>query len=75
VALQLYVAIGPSIIAFRCRGIGVAQAGPTTAAFFSNLSPWFAALLSALLVGDAPQLHHGVAFVLVLSGIVVSSRQ
>lgn len=75
VALLLYVAIGPSIIAFRCWGIGVAQAGPTMAAFFSNLSPLFAALLSALLVGEAPQLYHAVAFVLVLAGIVVSSRQ
>jgi len=69
------VAIGPSIIAFRCWGIGVAQAGPTMAAFFSNLSPLFAALLSALLVGEAPQLYHAVAFALVLAGIVVSSRQ
>jgi len=75
VALLLYVAVGPSIIAFRCWGIGVAQAGPTMAAFFSNLSPLFAALLSALLVGEAPQLYHAVAFVLVLAGIVVSSRQ
>ena len=74
VALMLYVAIGPSIIAFRCWGIGVAQAGPTVAAFFSNLSPLFAAVLSALLVGEAPQLYHGVAFVLVLAGIAVSSR-
>lgn len=75
VALVLYVAIGPSIIAFRCWGIGVAQAGPTVAAFFSNLSPLFAAVLSALLVGETPQLYHGLAFLLVLGGIVVSSRQ
>jgi len=74
-ALFLYVAVGPSIIAFRCWGIGVAQAGPTMAAFFSNLSPLFAAVLSVLLVGEAPHLYHGVAFVLVLAGIVVSSRQ
>ena len=75
VALLLYVAVGPSIIAFRCWGIGVAQAGPTMAAFFSNLSPLFAAGLSMLLVGEAPQPFHAVAFALVLSGIVVSSRQ
>jgi len=75
VGLLLYVAIGPSIVAFRCWGIGVAQAGPTMAAFFSNLSPLFAALLSALLVGETPRLYHGAAFALVLAGIVVSSRR
>lgn len=75
VALLLYVAVGPSIIAFRCWGIGVAQAGPTMAAFFSNLSPLFAAALSVLLVGEAPQLYHGAAFALVVAGIVVSSRR
>lgn len=75
VALILYVAIGPSIVAFRCWGIGVAQAGPTMAAFFSNLSPLFAAVLSVLLVGEAPHLYHAVAFALVLAGIVVSSRR
>jgi drug/metabolite transporter (DMT)-like permease len=74
VALLLYVAVGPSVIAFRCWGIGVAEAGPTMAAFFSNLSPLFAAALSVLLVGEAPQLYHGVAFALVVAGIVISSR-
>jgi drug/metabolite transporter (DMT)-like permease len=74
-ALLLYVAIGPSVIAFRCWGIGVAEAGPTLAAFFSNLSPLFAAALSALLVGEAPQPYHGVAFALVVAGIVISSRR
>lgn len=59
VALILYVAIGPLILAFRCWGIGVAQAGPTMAAFFSNLSPLFAAGLSMLLMGEAPQLPRG----------------
>jgi len=75
VLLLLYVAIGPSVIAFRCWGIGVAEAGPTLAAFFSNLSPLFAAALSALLVGEAPHPYHGVAFALVVAGIVISSRR
>jgi drug/metabolite transporter (DMT)-like permease len=72
--LLLYVAVGPSVIAFRCWGIGVARAGPTMAAFFSNLSPLFAAALSVLLLGEAPHLYHGAAFALVVAGIVVSSR-
>ncbi len=71
----LYVAIGPSLLAYRCWAIGVAAAGPAMAAFFSNLTPVFAALLSAAVLGDAPQAYHGVAFALIVAGIVVSSRQ
>lgn len=71
----LYVAVGPSIVAFWCWGAGVARAGPTTAAFFANLTPPFAALLSSLLVGEVPRPYHAVAFALVLAGIVVSSRR
>jgi len=68
-----YVAIGPSLIAYRCWGLGVAHAGPSLAAFFVNLSPLFAALLSAWLLGEWPQPYHGAAFVLIVAGIAVSA--
>jgi drug/metabolite transporter (DMT)-like permease len=73
-ALLLYVAVGPSLIAYRCWGIGVATAGPAIAAFFNNLTPVFAALLSAALLGDPPQWFHGLAFALIVAGIIASSR-
>jgi len=71
----LYVAVGPAIIAYRSWGLGVAQAGPEIAAFFSNLTPLFAAVLSAAVLGEAPQPYHGVAFALIVGGIVVSARR
>ena len=71
----LFVAIGPSIIAFRSWGLGVAAVGPAVAAFFGNLTPLFAALLSAALLGELPQWYHGVAFGLIVAGIVVPSRK
>jgi drug/metabolite transporter (DMT)-like permease len=70
-----FVAIGPSLIAYRSWGLGVARAGPTLAAFFVNLSPLFTALLSAWLLGEWPQPYHGVAFMLIVAGIVVSARR
>jgi drug/metabolite transporter (DMT)-like permease len=73
--MLLYIAIGPSIVAFWLWGVGVQRAGPTAAAFFANLTPVFAALLSALLLGEAPQAYHALAFALVIAGIVVSSRR
>ena len=75
VAALLYVAIGPSIIAYWCWGIGVARAGPAVAGFFNNLTPLFAALLSVLVLGEVPQAYHGLAFALVVAGIAVSSRR
>lgn len=73
-ALLLYIAIGPSIIAYRCWGVGVQQAGPAVASFFSNLTPVFAAIMSAILLGEMPQLFHALAFGLILIGILVSSK-
>jgi drug/metabolite transporter (DMT)-like permease len=72
-ALTLFVAIGPSLIAYRCWGLGVNGAGPTVAAFFANLIPLFTALLSAAILGDPPQFFHGFAFILIVIGILVSS--
>ena len=74
-ALILFVAIGPSLIAYRCWGLGVNGAGPTVAAFFANFIPLFTALLSAAMLGEPPQLFHGVAFALIVAGIWISSAR
>ncbi len=73
-AALVYVAVGPSLVAYRLWGLGVAQAGPAVAAFFANLTPLFAALLSALMLGEWPRPYHALAFALIVTGIVVSSR-
>ena len=74
-AALAYVAIGPAIIAYRCWGMGVQRAGPNAAGFFANLTPLFAALMSAAFLRELPHLYHGVAFALIVGGIVVSSRR
>ena len=74
-AALLYIAVGPAVIAYRFWGVGVQRVGPAIAGFFSNLTPLFAALLSAAFLGDLPQLYHAFAFVLIVGGIVVSSRR
>ena len=74
-ATLLYVAVGPAILAYRCWGLGVQRVGPAVAAFFSNLTPLFAALMSAAFLGELPHLYHGIAFALIVGGILVSSRR
>ena len=69
-----FVAIGPAVLAYRCWGLGIAKAGPTLAGFFANLTPLFAAVLSAAFLGEIPHLYHAAAFGLIVAGIWVSSR-
>ncbi|MBK5104320.1 MAG: DMT family transporter [Burkholderiales bacterium] len=73
-AALLYIAVGPAILAYRCWGAGIQRAGPTMAGFFSNLTPLFAALMSAAFLGEMPHLYHAAAFALIVGGIVLSSR-
>lgn len=72
VAALVYVAIGPSLVAYRCWGLGVATVGPAVAAFFSNLTPVFAGVLQAALLGEPPAWYHAAAFALIVAGIAVS---
>jgi drug/metabolite transporter (DMT)-like permease len=73
-AALAYVALGPSLLAYFCWGKGVMSAGPQMAGFFVNLTPLFAAILSAAVLGEWPQPYHGLAFALIVGGIIVSSR-
>ena len=74
-ASMLFIVIGPAILAYRFWGEGVRRAGPATAGFFANLIPLFTALLSIPILGQVPQIYHALAFVLIVGGIVVSSRK
>lgn len=75
VFMIIYVIIGPSLIAYRCWGLGVSSAGATVATFFTNLIPLFTAILSTLLLQKPPELFQGVAFALILAGIYLSIQK
>jgi drug/metabolite transporter (DMT)-like permease len=74
VALSLvYVAAGPSVIAYWAWGHGVARAGPALAALFSNLTPLFTALISGAALALWPEPYHLAAFALIVAGILCSA--
>ena len=75
VLMIIYVIIGPSLIAYRCWGLGVSGAGATVATFFTNLIPLFTAILSTLLLQKPPELFQGVAFALILACIYLSIQK
>ncbi len=74
-AALAFVSVGPAVLAYRCWGLGVQTAGPAVAGFFANLTPLFAAIMSSVFLGDLPKAYHALAFALIVSGILVSSRR
>jgi drug/metabolite transporter (DMT)-like permease len=70
-----FVATGPAVLAYAMWGAGVRRAAPGIGAFFMNLTPLFAALLSSAFLGEPPHLFHALAFGLIVGGIVVSARR
>ena len=75
IAAMAFIGVGPAVVAYRCWGTGVQRAGPQAASIFMNLTPLFAALLSAAFLREPPHWYHGAAFVLIVGGIVISSRR
>mgnify|MGYP003575673043 CR=1 FL=1 len=73
-AALAFVAVGPAVLAYRSWGLGVQRLGPNLAGIFINLTPLFAALLSAAFLGERPHLYHALAFALIVGGILVSMR-
>jgi drug/metabolite transporter (DMT)-like permease len=74
-AALLFVAAGPAVLAYALWGAGIRRAGPGIGAFFVNLTPLFAALLSSAFLGELPHAYHVLAFALIVGGIVVSAKR
>jgi drug/metabolite transporter (DMT)-like permease len=74
-AALLFVAAGPAVLAYALWGAGIRRAGPGIGAFFVNLTPLFAALLSSAFLGELPHAYHALAFALIVGGIVVSAKR
>ena len=70
----LYVAIFPSIIAIYLVNAGILALGPARASAYNYVQPLFVAILAVSLLGEEVRWYHPVAFVLVVVGILVSSR-
>jgi drug/metabolite transporter (DMT)-like permease len=71
-ALLLYVAIFPSLLAQIFYMRGVELIGPGRAGVFVNLVPVFGALLAVILLGESFAAYHVVALLLVAIGIGIA---
>ncbi|PLS18544.1 EamA/RhaT family transporter [Bacillus sp. M6-12] len=72
-AKLLYLGVFPSIISFICWNRGVMQVGPAKAANYYHLVVVFASII-AVILGEQYTVHHFIATMIILSGIVVSTN-
>jgi drug/metabolite transporter (DMT)-like permease len=70
----IYTGLFTSVIAYLAWNAGVAKLGPQRAGAFLHLVPLFGALLSLLLLGEAPQPYHGIGFLLIVAGVTLAAR-
>lgn len=75
IAVMLYVALLPSIVAYYAWDRGVARVGAVVPVYFANLTPVFAGILSALILGEPPRTYHLAGLALIVAGIHLAGRR
>jgi drug/metabolite transporter (DMT)-like permease len=74
IATGLYIAIGPSLLAYFCFNRGVQLIGANRAGPFMHLVPPFGSLFAIVFLGEAVHWYHGTGWLLILVGIAVTQR-
>jgi drug/metabolite transporter (DMT)-like permease len=73
-AVLLYLAIGPSAVAYACWNAAVRDLGASHAMMFNNLLPIFGMLLGGLVLHERVNAVQVLASGLIIAGIVVAYR-
>lgn len=71
----VYTAIFPSIVAWLAFNRAVALVGPNVSGLTVYMVPVFGVILSALVLGELPQLYHAFGIPLIVTGIVLATRK
>lgn len=71
-AALIYIAALPTLLAMVLFGFAVQRVGPVQAGIFTHLVPVFGSVFAATLVGEVLRPYHGVGFVLVAGGAILS---
>jgi drug/metabolite transporter (DMT)-like permease len=70
-----YTGIFPAFLGYVFWNQAVAQVGGARAGLFIHLMPVATTLLSAVILGEAPQLYHLAGMLLIVGGITLSTRR
>jgi drug/metabolite transporter (DMT)-like permease len=71
----LYLGVGPSLLAYLCWNESVATIGPSRAAFVSYCLPLFSGGEALLLLREPVTIVHLLGGILILAGVVISTRE
>lgn len=75
IACILYLGIGPSVLAYLCWNQSVAILGPTRAGFVYYSLPLFSGVEAFLLLGEPIHAIHLISGILILSGVIIATRE
>jgi drug/metabolite transporter (DMT)-like permease len=75
VAAIFYLGIGPSVLAYLCWNQSVAIVGPTRASLVYYSLPLFSGVEAFLLLGEPIHGIHVLSGLLILSGVIVATRE
>jgi len=70
-----YLAVFPSIIAYLCWSHAVPIVGSNVASFFYPLAPVFGTLAAVVVLDEPVHTYHLAGFVLVLAGLLLTTRR
>lgn len=74
VAVVGYVSIFAAVLAYSAWNRGVGLVGPNKAGLYLHLIPVYTAVLAGVFLGERVQLHHIVGVLLIVLGIVLTTR-
>lgn len=69
----VYAGLFASLVAYFAWNRGVAAVGPVIAGQYTYLIPVFTALIAAVALGEHVELYHGLALLLIVSGLSLAS--
>lgn len=65
----LWLALGPSILAYMCWNAAVARVGPSIAGLTNSLVPVFGTLMSIVFLGERAGVPQAIGIALILAGV------
>lgn len=71
----LFVATGPSVLAFFCWNIAIARVGANTAGFFFFLMPVLGTIFAVIFLGETLFSYHFTGIAVVLAGIYFTTSR
>jgi drug/metabolite transporter (DMT)-like permease len=73
--VMAYVSIFPSVLGYIWWNRGIETVGPARGGIFLHLVPVYGVILAILLLGEHLQLFHILGFVLIITGVWLTSRK